>query len=181
MYLLSLSTYIPLSSAMITNPIAERVMNAHVLCIDDNPSRATDRQKDLEDAGFVVINACDETEAVELLRSRPVDVVCVDSRLWSTDKSRVASKIKNVRPDVLIILICEWGMVPPCFWEHVDVVIDEPDFKGKAQWLIEELRDVHFPFFVEWFDDWKRRAADATNNEPSTFAGTSANSDILKN
>lgn len=32
------------------------------------------------------------------------------------------------------------------------------DFNKKAQWLIGELQDVDFPFFVKWFDDWKRRA-----------------------
>jgi hypothetical protein len=35
----------------------------------------------------------------------------------------------------------------------------------EKEWSIEELHDVKFPFFLQWFDDWKRRASRSTNDE----------------
>ena len=144
-------------------------MNTSILCIDDNESRIGNRQKSLEAARFLVMNACNETQAVEVLTSRRVDVVFLDSRSLRAGTNCLGANIKKLRPEVRLVLICEHGMDPAGFREYVDVIIDESEFSSKAQWLIEELQDIHFPFFEEWFDDWKRRASE------SKIHGLSAN------
>ena len=140
-------------------------MKAHVLCVDNNGPRLMGHQKSLEDAGFVVLNACDETQAVNLLKSHPVDVVCVRSRFVDGGGNGVAS-LKSVKPDVPIVLIRDNGAIPARFLEQVDVVIEEPDFDARARWLLVELQDVQYPFFLRWLDDWKSRASEPRNDEP---------------
>jgi Response regulator receiver domain len=139
----------------------ERAMNTGILCIDDSESRITIRQNCLEAAGFQVINARNENHAVEFLASRRVDVVFLDWRLLHAGTNRLGANIKKVRPQVRIVLICERGTDPAGCREHMDVIIDESEFSAKAHWLIEELQDIHFPFFEEWFDDWKRRRSES--------------------
>jgi len=53
------------------------------------------------------------------------------------------------------------GAIPGSFEGQLDAVIDEHDFDARAQWLIEELDGGQFPFFQQWFDDWKRRTSEA--------------------
>lgn len=153
--------------------MAEKTTNAGILCIDDNDSRAKDRQKSLENAGCVVMRAGCEAEALELLKSRQVDVVFVDSSLLHVGATAVGAGIKHLRPHVWIVLICDSGMAPASCQEHVDVLIDESAFNNRARWLIDELRDVHFPFCTECFDDRKPRASNSRSNEASTLTAVS--------
>lgn len=139
-------------------------MKAHVLCIDNNGSHSLGHQKSLEDAGFVVLNACNETQAVNLLKSHPVHVVCVDSAFVDSGGSSVGSNLKSVQPDVPIVLIRGKGTVPADFQEHVDVVIDGPDFDAKARWLIEGIHDVHRSFFLQWLNAWMHHASEPADD-----------------
>lgn len=141
-------------------------MSAQVLCVDSDGRRLMGHQKSLEDAGFVVLSACDETQAVNLLRSNPVDVVCVRSGLADGGGNGVCANLKNVKPDVPIVLIRDDGAIPGRFHEQVDVVIEESSFDARVQWLIVKLQDVQYPFFLRWLDDWRCSASEPRNDEP---------------
>src|SRR5271157_3289477 len=95
-------------------------MKAHILCIDDNSSRLMGRRKTLEDAGFAVLGASDEMQAVELLTTLRVDVVCVDSRFLRTAGTDIAASIKSAKPHVPIVLMRDNGAIPASFREHAD-------------------------------------------------------------
>jgi len=75
-------------------------MKTQVLCVDDNRSRLMGRHKTLEDAGFAVLGASDEMQAVELLATQRVDVVCVDSRFLRTGGTGIGASIKSAKPHV---------------------------------------------------------------------------------
>ncbi len=139
---------------------AEKAKTAGVLCIDGIDARAQDLQNILEDFGCEVRRVRDETEAVETLKILPVDVVLVDSRFLNAGTARTVANIKSLRPRVRVVLSCDNGMVPAMRRQLVDVVIDKAEFARRGRWLLDELQDVHFPFFTEWFDDWKRRRSD---------------------
>ncbi len=132
-------------------------MRAQILCVDDNGSRSIDRRRSLEDIGFAVMYACDETQAAEMLKSHPVDIVCVDSHSLNRVGSALGASIKSVKPHVPLVLICDKNVTPDTLGEHVDIVIDEPDFDTKGQWLLEELSDAYAPFFLRWLDEWLDR------------------------
>jgi CheY-like chemotaxis protein len=156
---------------------AEKARTAGVLCIDGNDTSAQDLHKSLEDFGCEVRRARDETEAVETLKLLPVDVVLVDSRFLNAGTARAVANIKNLRPGVRVVLSSDSGVVPAVWQKLVDVVIHKADFARRGRWLLDELRDVHFPFFTEWFDDWKRRRSDLGINGPSTLAALSERDD----
>jgi len=133
-------------------------MKAQILCIGGSAARWQDWGKDLEADGYVVVHASDETEAVELLKASPVDVVCIDSRAMGDGGSSVlGTSLRDTQPRVRVVLIQSGGEVPPRFEEQVDVAIDESTFPTMGHWLVEELREVRFPLFVEWFVEWKQR------------------------
>ena len=142
-------------------------MRAHILCVDDNGSRSIDRRRSLEDVGFVVMYACDETQAAALLKTHPVDIVCVDSYSLNSVGSALGASIKNVKPRVPLILICDKDTTTGTLGEHVDIVMDEPDFDTKGQWLLEELCDACAPFFLRWLDEWLDRELASKKDESS--------------
>ena len=142
-------------------------MKAHVLCVDDNGPRSIDRRKSLEDIGFVVMSACDETQAAEFLKSHPVDIVCVDSHSLNSVGSALGASIKSVMPHVPLILICDKDTTPGTLGEHVDIVMDEPDFDTKGQWLLKELCNAYAPFFLRWLYERKDGASASKQGGPS--------------
>lgn len=134
-------------------------MKTHVLCVDDNRLRLISRRKSLEADGFIVLPAYDETQAVNLLKSQRVDVVCVDSAFLERGGSGVGANFKSVGPDVPIVLIRENGAVPVSMQEHVDVVIDGADFDAGVRSLIEGMLGVKHSFFLQWLDAWMHHAS----------------------
>ncbi len=153
-------------------------MNANILCIDDSEVRARDRRRTLEAAGFAVTNAHDQTQAIELLNSHRVDAICVDSRS-AAGIGRVGAVVRRFRPHIRVILICGDGTVPARFQEHVDIVMDESDFNRQAPHVIDGLKDFRCPFFVEWLNDWKRRAVPGIST-PSRLGSISLRADIAR-
>ena len=168
MLLIRTAPYIPTASftpivhpASTSASIVERaIMSASILCIDDT-SHAQDRQNAWRPQDVQVINARTKPRRLRSSPRRRVDVLFLDWRLLHAGTNRLGANIKRLRPQVRIVLICEHGTDPAGCREHVDVIIDESEFSTKAHWLIEELQDIHFPFFEEWFDDWKRRSSES--------------------
>ncbi len=142
-------------------------MRAHILCVDDNSPRSIGRRRSLEDVGFVVMYACGEAQAAEFLKSHPVDIVCVDSHSLNPVGSALGASIKSVKPHVPLILICDKDATPDTLGKHVDIVMDEPDFETKGQWLLQELCDAHAPFFLRWLDEWLDRELASKKDKPS--------------
>ena len=141
-------------------------MKADVLCIDDDAPRSRGRRKTLEDAGYVVLHAGNESQAVELLDAHGASVVCVESHCANVGGNAIGSGVKRAQPRVPVILIQDKWAAPDKFEEYVDVVIEESDFEATAPWLIEELRDSSYPYFVPWFEHWKRRSSQVFTVQP---------------
>jgi len=134
-------------------------MSTQILCIDGSDGRRQRWGKEMEQDGCVVIHAADEAEAAHLLKASSVDMVCIDSGVMTErGSSAIRDSLKNAHTHVPIVLIQSSSEIPPHFEERVDVVIDEPTFSTLGPWLIEQLREIRFPLFVEWFENWKRRS-----------------------
>lgn len=132
-------------------------MKACVVYVDEDIVRSIGCEKALENAGCLVLSARHEARAVELLGTHRVDVVCIAAQGGDPHGRGLGSSIKSSRPDVPVVLIRDSGAMPTDFEQYVDVVIDEPDFKATARWLIEELQHTEDLFFVRWFVDWMSR------------------------
>jgi DNA-binding NtrC family response regulator len=135
-------------------------MNAQILCIGGNARRWEHWQRNLQEDGYVVVHARDEQEAFALLRACPVGVVCIDSELMAeAGSSVIGAGLKEAHPHGPVVLVQTGKDLPEHFEEHVDVVIDQSTFAAVGPWLIDELREMKFPLFVEWFEAWKERSA----------------------
>ena len=103
-------------------------MKTHVLLVDDSASRSADRQHYLVGAGVEVLNASEELQAIEVVQSHRVDVVCIDAQFVVNRGSKIGAFVKRLKPCVPVILIADNDRVPGHFEEHADIVIDRADF-----------------------------------------------------
>ena len=141
-------------------------MKAHVLLIDDNASRSAERRRYLVGAGAGVINACEERQAIEVMQSPRVDVVCIDAQFVVNRGSQIAALVKYLKPFIPVVLIADDDRLPGCSKEHVDIVIDRADFDVTGGRLVQELSRDRVPFFRQWFDEWAgRRASESGRDE----------------
>jgi len=75
-----------------------------ILSIDDNEVQLQLRKQILEDDGFLVLNASNAAEAIEMLRENPVSLVLSDHMLGGTTGTKLAADLKKVKPDVPVVL-----------------------------------------------------------------------------
>ena len=135
-------------------------MSVAVLCIGGS----SERWHNLEAGGYEVLRASDEGHAVELLRTQLVNVVCIDSRCMAEAESpAMGASLKSVVPHVPVVLVQTASTMPWHYEQQVAVVIDEAGFDAMGHWLIEELHELRFPLFVQWFEDWKRSRTQRSN------------------
>jgi len=137
----------------------EDEMNGQILCIGGDFERWANWRHELEEKGYVFVQATDEREASTLLKACRVDVVCIDSQIMAeSGGSEIAASLKHAAQHAPVVLVQTGDAVPQHFEERVDVVIDESTFSSVGHWLIEELRETRFPVFVEWFEAWEGRS-----------------------
>ncbi len=83
------------------------------------------------------------------------DVVCVDD-----NSSRFMDRRKSLEDAGLALMDASAEA------QAVNLLVfSESDFDMRAQWLIEETHGFQYPFFQEWFDDWKRRTTESKNSD----------------
>ena len=140
-------------------------MKTHVLLVDDNGLRSMGRRHSLVGAGVEVINACGGREAIEVMQSQRVDVVCIDAQFVVNRRSEIGAFVKCLKPFVPVVLIADDDRIPGHFEEHVDIVIDRADFDITGRRLVQELNRGHVTFFRRWFDEWTERASKSGREE----------------
>ena len=140
-------------------------MTTHVLMVDDNTSRCADRSRYLAGAGIEVINACDEYQAAEAMKTQRVDVVCVDSQFVLNQSHALGSFIEYLKPVVPVVLIADADFIPGHFEKHVDIVIDRADFDIAGSLLIRQFNRGRASFFQQWFEEWTNRASTFGSDE----------------
>jgi CheY-like chemotaxis protein len=90
----------------------------------------------VEEAGYAVLSATDETEALEVLREAPVCLVLSDHMLRGTTGTELAKQMKKIKRDVPIIVYS--GTVPETM-RHVDGFINKDEPVSNFLSLIHEF------------------------------------------
>jgi DNA-binding NtrC family response regulator len=144
-------------------------MKAYVLLVDGNAPRYAERRQYLVGAGIQVINASDDRQAIEVVQSHRVDVVCIDAQSAVNRGPGIGAFVKHLKPHVPVILIADDGRIPGHFEEHVDIVIDDADFDVTGGHLVRELYRSQIPFFWRWFDEWASRRASKLGGEETIY------------
>ena len=134
-------------------------MTGQIVYIGDNADLISACRCEFERTGYELLDACQLSEAQDLLDRVSVDILCIDSHLFNAEAGEViAASLKKKTSHVPVMLIHSGGDAPERYEEFVDVVMTEQDFAALGHQM-DRLRRLRFPVFVDWFDDWKRRGS----------------------
>jgi CheY-like chemotaxis protein len=119
-----------------------------VLCIDDELPNLKVRKLLLEYAGFAVLAASSGKEGLDLFDSQPVDAVVVDYSMPEMDGGMVATRMKQERPRIPIIMLSAYPGARATVDATADAFIekggDPKQFLGTLSALIN-LRSHNHP------------------------------------
>lgn len=87
--------------------------NSHlVLCVDDELVGLKVRRILLERAGYKVITATDGATGISLFEKEPVDAVVLDYSMPGMHGGEVASRMRQLKPDIPILLLSAYIGLP---------------------------------------------------------------------
>lgn len=110
-----------------------------VLCIDDEKVGLQVRKLLLERSGYAVLTAPDGPTGIEVFRQHPVDAVVLDFAMPGMDGGQVAAAMREIKPDVPILLLSAYLGLAPDITRLVDVYMT----KGEgAPALLDKLRSM---------------------------------------
>lgn len=98
-----------------------------VLCVDDEPIGLRVRKILLESHGFRVLVAGDGEAGLELFQANPIDIVVLDYYMPGMSGGDVAAKMREIRPDVPIILLSAYFTLPQESLELADAFLTKGD------------------------------------------------------
>jgi DNA-binding NtrC family response regulator len=86
---------------------------AVILCVDDEPNSLALRKLVLQKAGFEVVTANSALLALDVLSSRPIDLVLSDQLMPGKTGTELAQMVKAQWPGLPVILISGVNEIPP--------------------------------------------------------------------
>ncbi len=109
----------------------------------------------LEEKGYRLVTATCGQEGLRLLMSQPVDAVVMEYHLGLLDGAVVASEIKQVKPQIPIVMVCDNLELPEDAWKSVDAIA----IKSDGQHFLGAT--IHFVLSVQWEQQNTTRTATA--------------------
>jgi CheY-like chemotaxis protein len=114
-----------------------------ILCVDDDAVALRVRALVLSSAGYEVVSASNVNEALEILRTRPIDLVITDHLLPGSTGAELAAHIKHHQPDIPIALLSGLSE-PPEGAEYADIYLFKgmgvPEFLAAVRTLFPQRR-----------------------------------------
>lgn len=119
--------------------VSHSATNSLVLCIDDELIGLKVRRILLERAGYQVVSALEGTEGIDIFAREPVAAVVLDYAMPGMNGAEVASKMREIKPEVPILLLSAYVGLPKEVTSLVDVYMT----KGEgAPTLLKKLRSM---------------------------------------
>jgi CheY-like chemotaxis protein len=119
-----------------TQPSAAKAGTPMILCIDDELIGLRVRRILLERAGYTVLGALDGTEGIKLFSENPIDAVVLDYAMPGMNGAQVAARLRQMRPEVPILLLSAYLGLP----SEVTALVDVYMTKGEgAPMLLKKL------------------------------------------
>ncbi len=113
--------------------------NAAILCVDDEKIPRTLRMMVLRRQGYELIEASSGSEALEILASRPFDLVLTDQMMPGMTGTTLTKRVKETYPGLPVIIISGVNELPPEaeFADRFISKIEGPEalFRGVAEVL----------------------------------------------
>jgi DNA-binding response OmpR family regulator len=108
--------------------------NSTLLCIHRDPAQLSL----LQENGYELVTAASGHEGLLLFRSQPVDAIVLEYHLGLLDGAAIADEIKQVRPEVPIVMLTDHMEIPGSALKSVDALV------AKADGPHSLLATVHF-------------------------------------
>src|SRR5579871_3617056 len=116
--------------------------NPHlVLCVDDEVVGLNVRRILLERAGYQVLTAINGTEGLDLFSRQPVEAVILDYSMPGMHGAEIASRMRQTKPQVPILLLSAYLGLP----DEVTSLVDVYMTKGEGAPVLLEKLDSLFP------------------------------------
>lgn len=110
-----------------------------ILCVDDYETSLGGWCLYLQSAGYSVITAQTAQEGLQLFAVSPVDLVLLDYALPDSNGYDVAATMKQIKPDVRILMFSGVPHVPENARMHVDAFLQ----KGQSPVVIlDKIREL---------------------------------------
>ncbi|HTC56622.1 MAG TPA: response regulator [Candidatus Sulfotelmatobacter sp.] len=113
--------------------------NNTLLCIHRDP----DQLSTLKEHGYELVTATNGSDGLRLFMSQPVDAIVLDYHLGTLDGAAIADEIKQVRPEIPIVMLTDHLELPNGALKSVDALVTRQD---GAHFL---LATVHFMLHVK--------------------------------
>jgi CheY-like chemotaxis protein len=97
--------------------------NSILLCIHRNPAQL----RLLKENGYELVTARNGHDGLRLFMSRPVDAIVLEYHLGLLDGSVIATRIKQVRPTVPIVMLTDHLELPDGALKSVDALVTKSD------------------------------------------------------
>jgi DNA-binding response OmpR family regulator len=97
--------------------------NSTLLCIHREPTQLSL----LKENGYNLVTATNGRDGLRLFMSRPVDAIVIEHYLGLLDGSVVAAEIKQVNPQVPIVMLAENADLPDNAFKSVDALVTKSD------------------------------------------------------
>lgn len=123
----------------IANSSTRPAANSLVLCIDDEVIGLKVRSILLERAGYNVVSALEGSEGIDIFAREPISAVVLDYAMPGMNGAEVALRMREIKPEVPILLLSAYVGLPKEVTSLVDVYMT----KGEgAPTLLKKLRSM---------------------------------------
>lgn len=128
-----------------------------ILCVDDEPNGLTGRESLLRRHGYDVVATTSGRESLDLLEEVDVDAVILDYRMPEMMGNAVAERMKQLRPEVPIMMLSAQDSVPPAALHSTDTFLPKSASPDQFLDAVHDMVAAGSPFFRRWLQNWKRR------------------------
>jgi DNA-binding response OmpR family regulator len=97
--------------------------NRTLLCIHRDPAQLSF----LQENGYELVTATNGHDGLGLFMSRPVDVIVLEYHLGLLDGAVIAAEIKQLRPELPIVMLADHLEVPDIALNSVDALVAKSD------------------------------------------------------
>jgi CheY-like chemotaxis protein len=114
-------------------------MGARVLCIDDEVLGLEIRKVVFERAGYTVLTASEGNAAIKIFLENQIDAVVLDYAMPGMNGSQVACALRQIKPEVPILLLSAYLSLPDEAQKWVDLIVNKGDGAPTLLRRVEEL------------------------------------------
>ena len=130
-----------------------------ILCVDDELNGLTGRESLLRLHGYDVVVTTSGRQSLRLLQQLAVDAVVLDYHMPEMMGDEVAARMKQLKPEVPIMLLSAQDHVPHAALRSTDTFLPKSAPPDQFVNAVDDIVAKRSPSFYRWLQNWRRRLA----------------------